>query len=90
VRLERASVCSLSGQCALRRLIPLLSGGRRHDGGDEFIVHLESFTETLCDQRRSGAGGQQFTERSVAVADITVTETPDKLGPTYSECASAV
>jgi hypothetical protein len=77
MRLERCPVCSLSGQSALGRLVSLLPGCCCHDGGDEFLVDFESVGEMLCDQRRDRARSQQFPERLVAVADITVAETPD-------------
>ena len=88
--LERCPVCNLSGENALTRLVLLLSRVRRHDIGDECRVDLESVGEMLCNQRWHLAGCQKFAERLVAVAYITVTETADKLGPTYSECTSAV
>jgi hypothetical protein len=74
----------------LSLLVALLLGRRRHDGGYEFLVDLQSVGEMLCDQGWNLAGCQKFAERLVAVADITVSETPDKLGPTHPECASAV
>jgi hypothetical protein len=83
--LESRPVGILSAESALRRLVLLLSGGCRHGGGEKCLVHLESFGEMLCNQRRNRACPQQFTERPMAVADITIAETEDKLGPTYPE-----
>jgi hypothetical protein len=86
---ERRPVGSLSGENELRRLIALLLGGCRHDSGDECRVDLESLGEVRCNLRRNRASGQQLGERPVAVADPTVTEAADKLGPTQSERSGA-
>jgi hypothetical protein len=50
---------------------------------------LESIGEMLGNQRRHCACCQQFGERPVALADLSVAETADKLGPTYSERSGA-
>ena len=71
-------------------LILLLSGGRRHDGRDDCLVHLESVSEMLGNLRRNRAGCEQFTKRPVAVADLTIAEEADKLGPTYPERSGMV
>jgi hypothetical protein len=87
---ERSSVRRLSGESALTRLVLLLSGGRRHDARDDCLVHLESVSEMLGNLRRNHASGQHFAECPVAVADLTVAETADKLGPTYPERSGMV
>jgi hypothetical protein len=76
--------------CQIRRLVSLLSDGRRRDSGNDCLVHLESVSEVLCNLRRNHTCRQHFGERPVAVADLTVAETADKLCSTYPEGSSAV
>jgi hypothetical protein len=68
----------------------LLSGGCRHDSGDDCVFHLESVGEVLCYLRRNRASRQHFGERSRAVSDLTVAQAVDKLAPTYPECSCAL
>src|SRR5262249_40470383 len=87
---ERRPVCNLSGESASRRLVLLLSGGRRHDGDDGCLVHFKGVGEMLCNLRRNRASSQHFAERRVARADLPIAETVDKLGPTYRQRSGAV
>jgi hypothetical protein len=75
MRLECCPECGFSGENALTPFIMLLSRRRGHDRIDQGVFHFESVGEMLCDQRRGRACRQQFGERLVAVADLTVAET---------------
>jgi hypothetical protein len=74
----------------LTRLVALLSRGRRHEVAMICLVHVKSVSEMPRNPLRHRACRQQFGEHPMAVANLTVAETVDKLAPTHSECSGAV
>jgi hypothetical protein len=74
----------------LRRLVSLLLAGCRHDSSNVSRADLKSVGQMLSYLWRKRSCRQQFGERPVTVADLTIAEAADKLAPTHPEGLGAL